>query len=119
HRDIVLVSGRELDSIATAHLAFVQHGEVEARTPAGQEALDHVISTESHAELVAGHSGLRDAELGRTHPETVADPAILIEKALGREVLPERPPRQIHSRKLPAPALVVLGGVGVDSLVRA
>ena len=51
-------------------------------------------------------------------PEAVADPHVL-EQPLGGQVLAEDGPGQIHSGKLLAPILVVLGRVDVDGLVDA
>ena len=68
--------------------------------------------------LKHGIRGCVTQELGRAYAEPVTDPDLRLEQAVGREVLSERAPREILRGELPAPVFVVLGGIGIDGLVR-
>ena len=119
HCHIVVAPVGNLDGIARRDFAFANDGQVEAGSAATEEAFDHVVPVEAHSQLVAGHSGLGDAELSRPHAKTIIDPEISFKKTFRREVLAERSPRQCCPWELAAPVLVVLGGVSVDGLVGA
>jgi len=60
---------------------------------------------------------LCDTELGGTHAETVTDLDISLHDPLNREVLAERSPPQIHLWKLSTPEFIVLGRIGLHSLL--
>src|SRR5687767_12753726 len=80
-RDLLLRARRELDRIAGRDFAFAEDGEVEAAGAAGQEALDHVVAVEPHAQLETRHARVGDLELRGAHLEAVADPDLALEKA--------------------------------------
>jgi hypothetical protein len=60
---------------------------------------------------------LGDTELRGTHAETVTDLDISLKDPFSREVLAERSPPQLHPWKLSSPVFIVLGGIGVHSLL--
>jgi hypothetical protein len=101
-------AGRERDEIAARDVAFANDGDVEARAPALQETLDHLVVAEPDAELVARQPRLRDGEFGGSHREPIANPDIGFEEPLCREVLTKRSPWQIDPGQLLLPELVVL-----------
>jgi hypothetical protein len=62
---------------------------------------------------------LRHEKLSGTNADAIADSDVRLEQPFRREVLTECAPRQIRRRQFSTPVLIVLAGIGVDSLVRA
>jgi hypothetical protein len=118
HSHAVIITSCEFDRIAAGHFALSKNGKVETGATASQEALHHVISAESDAKFETRHSWLRHKELRGTYSDPITDSDIRLKQPFGREVLTKRSPRGILPRKLSTPVLVVLSGIGVDSLLR-
>jgi len=118
YRHVVIATASKLNGIAGGRLTLSLHREIISGATTLQEALHHVISTESDAELVARHAGLCHEKLRGTYLEAVSDPDVLFKKPLGREVLSERSPREFHPGKLSTPILIMLEGINVDGLLQ-
>src|SRR5581483_10929114 len=77
------------DFIAGAHLAFLQHAEVEPRPPARRQQRRHPGLVNPDADAVAGYAGLSDLEDRAADLITVADAHGIVGQSLDREVLAE------------------------------
>src|SRR5262249_32026975 len=115
--DVLRAAAEALDRIAGRDVAFLVDREVEAAAAALEEALDDVGAVEADPELVARHARLRDAQLCGAGAEDVADADVGLAQSLGGEVPAERAERQLDSRQLAPPVLVVLGRIRVHRLV--
>src|SRR5258706_8073871 len=119
NRQALVVASEPLDHIPGTEVTFSIDREIEPAAATLQKSLDHVGAPETNRELVAGHARLRDNEFCRTHPVAIANPHLIFQKALRREILSKTAPGQIRIRKFTTPEIVMLDWVSVDGFLRS
>ena len=87
---------------------FLVDSQIKPATPALEKTLHHVGATKTDCQLVAGHSWLRDHELRSPDTVAVADPDLIFQQALGREIFPERTPGPLRVGQFALPKGIVL-----------
>src|SRR5271156_299202 len=105
------------EGVADIDHALFNNGKIDPGAPAGEESLDHVRTVEANAKLEARQAGLRDFDHRSTHAVVVSEEGVFFEKPFGGEVFSEAPPGKFEVRQLPAPVIVMLGGIRVDRFV--
>src|SRR6266567_5141633 len=108
-----------LNGIPGTYIAFSLNGEVEPAASALEETLDHFRLAETDRQLVAGHARLCDNELRCADTVAVANPDIILQQPLRREVLPECAPGQFRIRQFATPKVVVLRRVRVHGFFQS
>src|SRR4029079_7973686 len=109
-----LIVALELDDrIARCDLAFLGDGKVEAEEPALEELGDERVAAHLDPELEAGQARLGHDDLRGADPEAVADAEVVVDEALGREILAEHAWAEGELRSLARPELVELRRVDI------
>src|SRR5580765_3872890 len=104
-------AGRARDApnrVAGRDGALPDDAYVETGTAAREKAMDHVVASESDAQLEARLSRLRDEKFRTADLHPIADADIRFEEPFRRQVLAKRSPRELGAGKLTAPVVVVL-----------
>ena len=94
------------DPVASADFAFLDHSEIEARSPVGDEESGHFRMAEPQANLEASDARLTDLEdaVADTIPLAYAD--FRIGEFLDRQVLAEIPVSEIRPAEIRRPITV-------------
>src|SRR5579859_7216362 len=75
------------DRVACLYLAFAGDREVEAEQTSLEELEHELVAAHPDPQLEAGKAGLHDDELGGAAAEAVADADVVVDEALGGQVL--------------------------------
>jgi hypothetical protein len=102
-------AGDRDDGVAGAHIAFLDHAQVEARAPARSQQCRHLRLVRPDADAIAGHPGLAHFEQSRADPVAVADADFVVRQPLDGEVLAELAVREIAAAQALLPVAVRLG----------
>ena len=108
-RHLLRARGELDDLVARLHVTLLQHPEVEAGPPVGDEQGGNARVVHADAHAVARDAGLRDFEDGGADLEAVADADLVVVQPLNGEVLAELPVDEVVSSKLVLPV-----AIGVD-----
>jgi hypothetical protein len=91
------------DLVASAHLAFLQDAEVEARPSARCQQCWHPGLIHPNADAIAGNARLSDLEQRAAYLITIADAHSIVEQSFDREVLAELSGDKVAPLQLPLP----------------
>ena len=116
-RDVVLISFKQLDRIASCDFPFFENGTVKPGATTLQEPLHHVRTVEANTKFKAGHARLGHHELCRADAKAITNMNCFFKQPRSCEVFAEDSPGEVHTRKLPAPERVMLRWIGVNSLI--
>src|SRR4051794_25629886 len=116
----LLVSGADLEDPAPRlHLALLEHAEVEAGAPVGDQQCRNARIVHAKPDAVAGDARLGDLEERAADPVAVADAYLVVAEPFHREVLAELPVDEVASSQLVLPVAIRLDLIDEDGALLA